>query len=93
VFSVDPTDAPVNWRDGDHVMYVGACPFRGYIIKSDRIRSGQLRVSGSGRNTRTNKQAVSSRSIEEYRRSACEDSTCDFKTLCVILQWYWECVI
>jgi hypothetical protein len=45
VFSVDPTDAPTNWLDSDHILCiftVGPCPFRGYI--SDRIRSGQLRV-------------------------------------------------
>jgi hypothetical protein len=30
---------------------VGPCPFRGYISKSDRVRSGQLRVTSSGRST------------------------------------------
>jgi hypothetical protein len=33
VFSVDPTEAPRDWLDSDHVTYVscGACPFLGYI--------------------------------------------------------------
>jgi hypothetical protein len=39
--------------------------------------------SSSGRSTRTSKEAVSS-STEEYRKSACEDLTCDLKTLCVL---------
>jgi hypothetical protein len=30
------------------------------------------------------KQAVSSRNTEEYKKSACEDLTCDLKTLCVL---------
>jgi hypothetical protein len=45
VCSVDPTDAPLDRVDSDHVMFtVGPCPFRGYVSKTDRIRSGQLRV-------------------------------------------------
>jgi hypothetical protein len=31
-----------------------------------------------------NKQAVSSKSTEEYKKSACEDLTCDLKILCVL---------
>jgi hypothetical protein len=33
VFSVDPTDAPIDGLDSDHVIYVpcDACPFRGYM--------------------------------------------------------------
>jgi hypothetical protein len=36
VFSVDPTEAPVDWRDSNHVIFVSfdSCPFRGYISKS-----------------------------------------------------------
>jgi hypothetical protein len=82
VFSVDPTSAPIDWLDSDHVIcvYYDAYPFRGCISKSDRIRSRQLRKSSSrGRRTRTNKQAVSLRSTEEYKKSACEDLTCDLK--------------
>jgi hypothetical protein len=45
VFSVDPTDAPIDWLDSGHVTCVScdACRFLGYI--SDRIRSIQGRVS------------------------------------------------
>jgi hypothetical protein len=62
VFSVDPTDAPIDLLDSDHVYVftVRPCPFRGYINKSDRIRSGQLRVTSEyGRSTRTSKQGDS----------------------------------
>jgi hypothetical protein len=38
----------------------------------------------SGRLEEYSKQAVSSRSTEEYKKSACEDLTCDLKTLCVL---------
>jgi hypothetical protein len=33
VFSVDPTDALIDWLDSDHVVCVScdACPFLGYI--------------------------------------------------------------
>jgi hypothetical protein len=36
VFSLDLTDAPVDWLDSDHVICVSsdACPFRGYTSKS-----------------------------------------------------------
>jgi hypothetical protein len=36
LFSVDPTNTPVNWMDSDHVTCVpcDACPFRGYITRS-----------------------------------------------------------
>jgi hypothetical protein len=36
VFSVDPTDKPIDWLESDHVICVfcDACPFRGYISKS-----------------------------------------------------------
>jgi hypothetical protein len=64
---------------------VGPCPFRGYVSKSDRIRSGQLRVTEySSKLQEYRKQAVSSRSREEYKKSAWEDLTCDLKTLCVL---------
>jgi hypothetical protein len=33
MFSADPTDAPIDWLESDHVIYVScdACPFRFYI--------------------------------------------------------------
>jgi hypothetical protein len=77
--------APIDWLDSDHVTCVScdACPFHGYKGKSPGgFRAGKS--SSSGRSTRTSKQAVSSRSTEEYRKSSCEDSTCDLKTLCVL---------
>jgi hypothetical protein len=46
VLSVDPDDAPTDWLAITwYVFTVGPCPFRGYISKSDRIRSRQLRVT------------------------------------------------
>jgi hypothetical protein len=42
VFSVDLPDAPIDWLDSDHVICVFRCPFRGYVSKSDRIRSGAV---------------------------------------------------
>jgi hypothetical protein len=80
VFSVESTDEPVDWLDNDHVIciFCDACPFRGYISKSDRIRSRQLRaVAAEARE----QEANSSRSTEEYKKSVCEDLTCDLKTL------------
>jgi hypothetical protein len=49
VFSVDPTDSPIDWLDSDHVICVycrsvGPCAFRCYISKVDRIHY-ELRVS------------------------------------------------
>jgi hypothetical protein len=36
VFSVEPTDAPIDWLDSDHVTYVScdARPFRGNITRA-----------------------------------------------------------
>jgi hypothetical protein len=100
VFSVDPTDAPVDWLDSDRVICVYyrsmSVPWLcTYVNKSDRIRSEQLRVmSELSRQKNANKRAaVSCRSAEEYKKSACEDLTCDLKTMCAIVQWYSECVI
>jgi hypothetical protein len=39
VFSVDPTDVPIDWLDNDHIIcvYCSPCPFRSYkISKSDK---------------------------------------------------------
>jgi glutaredoxin len=70
---------------------VGPCPFCGYASKTDRIRSEQLRVVSckkqpgySGKLEEYSKQALSWRSTEGYKKSACEDLTCDLKTLCVL---------
>jgi hypothetical protein len=54
-----------------------ACPFRGYISK-------QLLARVYIKLEEYSKQAVSLRSAEEYKKSACEDLTCDLKTLCVL---------
>jgi hypothetical protein len=46
MFSVDPPDAPIDWLDSDRVLCVYCRSIsvqRQY--KSDRIRSGQLRVT------------------------------------------------
>jgi hypothetical protein len=57
MFSVDPTDAPIDWLDSNHVI----CVYCSAVVEvSDRIRSGHLRVtsSSSGRSTRTSKFSV-----------------------------------
>jgi hypothetical protein len=38
-------------------------------------------VSRSGRSMQTSKQAISSSSTEEYKKSASEDLTCDSQTV------------
>jgi hypothetical protein len=45
VFSVDPTEGPIDWLDSGYVTCVScdACPFLGYI--GERMRSIQGRVS------------------------------------------------
>jgi hypothetical protein len=43
VFSIDPTDMPIDWLDSDNVLCVGPCPFHNYVRVT--IRSGQLQVS------------------------------------------------
>jgi hypothetical protein len=75
VFSVGPTDAPIDRLDSDHVMcvYRGSLSLRSYIGNSDRIGSGKLEEYS--------KQAVSLRSTEEYKKSACEDLTRYLKIL------------
>jgi hypothetical protein len=36
VFSVDPTEAPIDWLDNDHVRCAScdSCPIRGYITRA-----------------------------------------------------------
>jgi hypothetical protein len=72
---------------------VGPCPFRAYISKRDRIRSGQLRVTvaagarkqeDSSKLEEYSEQAKSLRSAEEYKKSACKDLMCALKTFCVL---------
>jgi hypothetical protein len=40
----------------------------------------------SGKLEEYSKQAVSLKSTEKYKKSACEDLTCDLKTLCAVAQ-------
>jgi hypothetical protein len=72
VFSVDPTDVPIDWLDSDHMICIYCKSLsvpRLYNKSSERIRT---------------------RNTEEYKRSACEDLTCDFKTSCA--QYYSDIV-
>jgi hypothetical protein len=67
VFSVDPTDAPIDWLDSDHVICVSCdgCLFHSYISKS----SGRFRAITSYESViaaQARKQASSK--LEEYRR-------------------------
>jgi hypothetical protein len=93
VFSVDPTDAPIDWLKSDQVtcVFCDACPSRGYISKSPGFRAVRVAVVAEARKQvdsrkleEYSKQAVSWRSREEYRKSACEDLMCDLKTFCVL---------
>jgi hypothetical protein len=87
VFSVDPTNAPIDWLYSDHVICVScdACPFRGYISmwqnSFEAVTSYEWVVAAEARKQDV---AVSWRSTEEYKKSACEDLTYDLKTLCVL---------
>jgi hypothetical protein len=65
VFPVDPTDAPIDWLDSDHVICVHcrAMSVPRLYKYSDRIRSGQLRVAVA---TEAGEQASSK--LKEYRR-------------------------
>jgi hypothetical protein len=47
-----------------------------------RVQLRKVTESSRGGSTRT--EWIATRSTEEYRRSSCEDLTCDLKTLCVI---------
>jgi hypothetical protein len=66
VFSVGPTDAPIDWLDSDHVICVYG------------------RSMSVPRPCNESRERIGTRSTEEYRKSACEDLTCDLKTLCVL---------
>jgi hypothetical protein len=85
VLSVDQTDTPIDWLDSDQVICVScdACSFRDYISKSPGGFKA-VTSSSSGRITGTSEQAVSLKSTEEYRKSACENLTCALKTLYVL---------
>jgi hypothetical protein len=65
IFSVDPTDEPIDWLDSDHVIcvYCRSMPVRGYISKSDRIRLRQLRAVVAAE-----VREQSSSKLKEYRR-------------------------
>jgi hypothetical protein len=62
VFSVDLTNAPIDWLDSVYVICVScdACPFHGYISKSpggfNAVTSYKLRESSSSRSMGTSKQ-------------------------------------
>jgi hypothetical protein len=75
------TDAPIDRLDSDHVIYV-YCRF----VSVPRLYKWAefLSWSSSGRSTRTRKQVGSSRSIEEYKKSAPEDLPYNLMTLCVL---------
>jgi hypothetical protein len=52
VFSVDPTNAHIDWLDSDDMIYrftVGRCPFSSYISKSDNSFTAVTSSSSSGR--------------------------------------------
>jgi hypothetical protein len=51
---------------------VGPCPFRGYISNHDKIRSRQLRVVIEAEVCKQDR--IGTRSTEEYKKSACEDT-------------------
>jgi hypothetical protein len=70
VFSVDPTDEPVDCLDSDHVIYVYC-----------RSMSVPLLYNESHG---LSSQRIGTRSTEEDKRSACEDLTCALKTLCAL---------
>jgi hypothetical protein len=64
VFSVDPTDAPIDWLDSDHVI-CAYCRSMSVprLYKSDRIRSRQLE-----RLAEAEAREQASSKLEEYRR-------------------------
>jgi hypothetical protein len=65
--SVDLTNAPIDWLDSDHVTCVYCRSMsvpRLYNVSHELLSS----------------ERIGTRSTEEYKRSACEDFTCDFKT-------------
>jgi hypothetical protein len=72
---------PMDWLDSDHVT----CCFVGclYVLQlcklSVQAGSEQLEVAVAAEAC---EEQV--RSTEEYKKSACEDLTCDLKTLCVL---------
>jgi hypothetical protein len=57
VFSVDPTDAPIDWLDSDHVICVSCdvCPFCSYISKNPGGFKA-VTSSSSGRSTQARGQ-------------------------------------
>jgi hypothetical protein len=48
------------------------------------LKLSSKRPEYSGKLEEYSKQAVSLRSTEEYKKSACEDLTCELKILCVL---------
>jgi hypothetical protein len=59
------------------------------LNKSDRIRSGQLWavvvvVAAEADEQARERIGTTRMSTEEYKKSACENSTCDLKILCML---------
>jgi hypothetical protein len=71
VFSADPTNAPIDWLDSDHVICVYC---RSMSVPRLYNESHELLSS----------ERIATRSTEEYKKSAFEDFKCVFKTLCVL---------
>jgi hypothetical protein len=70
VFSVDPTDMPIDWLVSDHVICV-YCRSMSVLWLNNEL-SCKLR------------ERIGTRSTEQYRKSACVDLKCNLKTLCVL---------
>jgi hypothetical protein len=77
VSSVDPTDSPIDWQESDHMIcvYCKSMSVPRLYKRVTEFFQGiyRLRVGLAA-------EAVSSSSTEDYKKSACEDLTCDMKT-------------
>jgi hypothetical protein len=72
VFSLDPSNMPVDLLDSDHVISVYC---RSMSVPRLYNESHELYVSS---------EKIGTRGTEDYKRTACEDFTCALKTLCVL---------
>jgi hypothetical protein len=70
LFSVDPTDVPIDWLDSDHVI----CTRRSMSVPRIYDQSRELK----------SRERIGTMSAEKYKKSACEGLTCDLKALCVL---------
>jgi hypothetical protein len=88
VFSVDPTDTPIDWLDSDHVIYVYCrSMFVPRLYKKEWQNSFMI----------VTRKPEDSSKLEEYRRVQ-EVSLWKFNVwfeefMCAIVQLYCECVI